>query len=258
MDEPYILSEEEFLKQLTHRIENRIPTSAIRKSDGENVVLAFGVLDSIPRKKYLKKMKHYNIRPWEIGFQQFIKLEMAKAFRNADLLGISHPEMRIRYWADELKILEYFELNKNTFCDLEFHLSFIKKPHESKSLLNSLAEPILTNRKVGVISYLDASEFLHQYNTEIVTRTEIPKRRARFQSMNRETFENVIEHIAKYNSEVDYWLVASGIYAKPFCEFIRKTGGIGIDIGSTIDTWVDDYQTRGHLRKIYQEYTSDK
>ena len=34
---------------------------------------------------------------------------------------------------------------------------------------------------------------------------------------------------------------------------IRQINGIGIDIGSSIDTWLNEYDSRGHLRKILEE-----
>ena len=61
-------------------------------------------------------------------------------------------------------------------------------------------------------------------------------------------YKNIIEEIKK--NEVDYWIVAAGIHAKIFCNQIKLNGGIGIDIGSSIDTWKNIYTSRGHLKKI--------
>ncbi len=253
MDEPYILSNDDLLKQLQHRIDNRIATSAVRKSDGENVVLAFGVYPEIPMKKYLKKLEHYNLKPWNLGFQLFLRSELIRAFRNADFLGISRPEMRRKFWAQELEILEYFELTGNSYCDLEFHFDFIRNPKGEIGLMNSEAERMLTNRKLGIISHQNVTEMVQALKSEIVFQTAIPRRRARWQSMTREIYDSVSADIRRYNDEVDFWIVGAGVYAKPFCEDIRCLGGIGLDLGSSLDSWANDFQTRRHLRKIYSE-----
>ena len=52
------------------------------------------------------------------------------------------------------------------------------------------------------------------------------------------------------NDEIDLWFVAAGAYAKPFCNYIKKTGSIGIDIGSSIDTWLGEYDSRKYLRSL--------
>ena len=140
---------------------------------------------------------------------------------------------------------------------MNFHMGFIKIPNKNK-LINPIAEEIINNRKIGIIGHCKVENFLNQYNSKVLTCIEIPKRRARFQRMTRKKYDGVLSKIMRYNSLVDIWLVSAGIYAKPFCEHIRKNGGIGIDIGSSLDTWVDEYHSRGHLRKLLNQYDENK
>jgi len=248
-----IISKEDCLKKILYSIEQKIPASFIRKSDGENIVLSYGSIKSIPFHKYRKKLVHFNIPIWDISFQLFIRSELINAFSNATLLGISPVGHRHGFWAMEEKILNYYLLQDISHCDMNFHMGFIKLPNRD-TLQNPIAEAIITNRKIGIIGHFKVEGLLKKYNSRVLTRIEIPKRRARFQRMTREKYDVVLSEIKKYCSLVDIWLVAAGIYAKPFCEHIRKNGGIGIDIGSSLDTWVDEYHSRGHLRKLLKQH----
>jgi len=251
-----ILSQDECLSLILKNINDGYQGSFIRKGDGENIVLAYGILNSIPFKNYRKKLIHYNISIWDISFQLFIRSELINAFSNASLLGVCPPgRLRHGFWEMEDEILSYFSLNNNRLGDVNFHMGFIKKPNNNE-LMNPIAQEIITNRKVGIISHCKVEEFLLQYQSKVLIRLEIPKRRARFQRMNRIVFNTIVENIKKYNSQVDFWIVAAGIHAKPFCEHIRRINGIGIDIGSSIDTWLNEYDSRGHLRKILEESQS--
>ena len=78
-----ILSKEDCLKNILSSVEQKIPASFIRKSDGENIILMYGILNSIPFKNYRKKLIHYNISIWDISFQLFIRSELINAFSNA-------------------------------------------------------------------------------------------------------------------------------------------------------------------------------
>ena len=248
-----ILSKKDCLKNILSSIEQKIPSSFIRKGDGKNIVLGFRSIANIPFLKYRKKLVHFNIKLWDISFQIFLKKELLTACCSATILGISPLENRHGFWALEDEILSHFSMNDRVFGDVNFHMGFIKFPNRD-TLRNSIAETIITNRKIGIIGHLKVEGFLKKYNSKVLTRIEIPKRRARFQRMTREKYDVVLSEIKKYCSLVDIWLVAAGIYAKPFCEHIRKNGGIGIDIGSSLDTWVDEYHSRGHLRKLLKQH----
>ena len=132
-------------------------------------------------------------------------------------------------------------------------MGFIKIPFQKK-LLNPIAEEIITNRKIGIIGHLNVEEFLHNYNSQVIIKLEIPKRRAKFQRMSRKKYDAILLDISNISPHLDIWLVAAGAYAKPFCEYIRYIGGVGIDIGSSLDTWANEYHSRGHLKTIFKKY----
>ena len=126
-----ILSKEDCLKNILSSVEQKIPASFIRKGDGENIVLMYGILNSIPFKNYRKKLTHYNISIWDIPFQLFIRSELIIAFSNATLLGISPVSHRHGLWEMEEKILNYYFLQDILRCDMNFHMGFIKIPNKN-------------------------------------------------------------------------------------------------------------------------------
>lgn len=248
-----ILNQDQCLKRILHDINKVEPGSYIRKGDGENIFLGYRKLNQISLFKYRKKLIHFNIRIWDKQFQTFLKEELAQACRTATILGISLPEHRHGFWSIEEEIINLLSLENLQYGDVNFHMGFIKLPRQHK-LMNPLAEDIIRNRKIGIISHCEVDNFLNHYNSKITTRIEIPKRRAKFQRMTRKKYDQVLSDIRDYNSKGDFWLVAAGIYAKPFCEYIRQHGGIGIDIGSSMDSWINEYHSRGHLRKLTAEH----
>ncbi len=248
-----ILNQDQTIHYILNQVKTKTPSSFIRKGDGENIVLAYGVIESIPFHRYRKKLIHFNIPIWKIPFQLFLRSELMKAYSNATLLGISPIEHRHDYWENEEQILHYFSLQEKTHCDMNFHMGFIKKP-DSSHLMIPMAEEIIQNRNIGVISHCKVESFLDKFNSEVVARVEIPRRRAKLQYMSRRIYDGVLTEIENIVHDTDIWLVAAGVYAKPFCEFIRLKGGIGIDIGSSMDSWLNNYQSRSHLRRIRSEY----
>ena len=130
-----ILSQDECLSLILKNINDGYQGSFIRKSDGENIVLSYGILNSIPFKNYRKKLIHYNISIWDISFQLFIRSELINAFSNATLLGISPANHRHGYWAMEEEILNYYSLQDILHCDMNFHMGFIKLPRQN-NLIN--------------------------------------------------------------------------------------------------------------------------
>ena len=51
-----ILSKEDCLKNILSSVEQKIPSSFIRKGDGKNIVLGFRSIANIPFLKYLKNI----------------------------------------------------------------------------------------------------------------------------------------------------------------------------------------------------------
>ncbi len=248
-----ILGDEAFLNILAERLQHREPTSAVRKGDGENIVLGYGLTREVPFQKYRKKMKHYNVHIWDLALQLKLRSELARAYQDADFLGISRPENRSGFWRNETFILEYFGLTDKPFFDMNFHFRFIKQP-DTNALLDAAAQALLTGKKIGVVSHWDVGPFLKTHGSEQVARFTLPKRRSRFHFMSVRLFDELRENLQAHAQKADLWFVAAGVYAKPFCNAIKSGGGFALDIGSSMDSWMNVYETRGHLRRIAKQY----
>jgi len=251
----HIKSNDDVLKDILLRIENKIPTSLVRKGDGENIIIGFGISKGIKFLKYLKKLRHFNISYYNYSFQNFFKNELIDSYINSDFLGVPSKEFYLGYTSSvrkyDFEISQYYGLDKNkNLIDSHFHLEFVKNP-KNNDLKNSLAQKIITNKSVGIISHFNVKPFLRKHNSNVIKQFSIPKRDAgMFNKMNLKKFNKIKDQILKNNNEIDLWLVAAGAYAKPFCNYIKKTGSIGIDIGSSIDTWLGEYDSRKYLRSL--------
>ena len=133
---------------------------------------------------------------------------------------------------------------------MNFHMEFINYP-KRKILDISAAKRIISNRNIGIISCFDVSKFLSKHNTIVKKWIKIPiQKKIIHKNFNMKFYNYIFEEINEI--EVDFWIVAAGIHAKIFCNHIKLNGGIGIDIGSSIDTWKNIYSSRRHLREIYK------
>ncbi len=252
-----ILADEVFLNLLTDRLRQGEPTSAVRKGDGENIVLGYGLKKDFPFSNYRKKMKHFNVHLWDLPLQLKLRAELIRAYQEADFVGISRPENRSGFWQNEEFILDYFGLNGKTFFDMNFHFQFIKQPDKTE-LLHPVAQELISRKKIGVVSHWDVSAFLQAHGSEQAFRFTLPKRRSRFHFMSVPLFDAIVKELKAKATQADIWFVAAGVYAKPFCNAVKSGGGFALDIGSSMDSWMNVYETRGHLRRLAKQYREEK
>ena len=64
----------ELLKTIIKRVEQCIPTSVVRKSDGENIILGYLNIKGIKTRKYFKKLRHFNINILILNFNFFLEM----------------------------------------------------------------------------------------------------------------------------------------------------------------------------------------
>lgn len=236
------------LNMINSHINNHVASSFIRKGDGENIVIGYKKIEKIKYRDFKRMMRIMNVRLINYKFQNYIQKSLIQSFNNCDMLGISCEKQRYGYWAIEEEVLKLLNVNSNKFCDMNFHMEFVKSP--KKNLLdNSLAKKIISNKVVGVISCFDVSSFLAKHNTIIKKWIEMPIQKDRIinKKLNIQFYKNVFSSINE--NQVDFWIIAAGIHAKIFCNQIKLNGGIAVDIGSAIDSWKNIYSSRGYLRE---------
>ena len=244
----------QLLEIIKNKIDSKTPLSVVRKGDGENVIIGYNVVHGIKTIKYLRKLRHFNIRIINIKFQKYLRTELVKSFLNADYLGVAKNYSYSSIRKYDMEISNHYKFNEDNFIDSHFHLEFVKIPDKIE-LINKNAQHIISNKKIGLISHLNINSFLKYHKSEVVVQYKIPKRDAGFfNKMNFDSYYSVLDGIKKNQSKVDLWLLAAGPYAKLFSNYIKKIGGVGLDIGSAIDTWAGEYESRKYLREILNEY----
>ena len=247
------ISNNQLLLEVINRVENNIPSSIIRKSDGENVIIGYKNIKGIKLRKYLKKLRHFNISYFNFSFQKFFRKELINSFYDADYIGVPIKYFYYGYTSSvrkfEPKITNYFSFNKEKYVDNHFQLEFIKLPNKNK-LKNPIAEKLITNKKIGLITHFNLNDFFLKFNSKVLYQKSIPKRDLRKFNlkMNIDKYNDIINFIKLNANKVDIWFLAAGAYAKPFSKYIKKYNGVAVDLGSVIDTWADEFHSRKFLR----------
>lgn len=247
------ITNDQLLLKIINRVENNIPTSVIRKSDGENVIIGYRNIKGIRLRKYLKKLRHFNISYFNFSFQKFFKQELVNSFYDADYIGVPIKSYYHGYTSSvrkfEPEITNFFGFNKEIFVDNHFQLEFVKLPDQNK-LKNPLSEKLISNKKIGLITHFNLDNFFLKFNSKVICQASIPKRDLRNLNlkMNIKKYNDIINFIQSNKNKVDIWFLAAGAYAKPFSQYIKKYNGVAVDLGSVIDTWANEFHSRKFLR----------
>mgnify|MGYP001216962564 FL=1 len=247
------ISNDNLLVAIEKAIKDNSSLSVIRKGDGENVIIGFNTVKGIKLIKYIRKLRHFNIRRFDIKFQKYFKRKLIKSFIEADYLGIAKDYSYSSIRKFDSEITAYYNLDNKKLVDSHFHLEFVKNPNNN-NLINPIAQRLISNKKIGIISHLNISKFLKHHNSDIVAQFSIPKRDAGlFNKMTTKKFKEIVNSISNVKEKIDVWYLAAGAYAKPFSNHIKKENGIAIDIGSAIDTWAGEYHSRKYLRELKEK-----
>ena len=67
-----IIDNKTFLSLLNKKIKEKSPLSVIRKGDGENIIIAYGIHNGIRLKKYDKKLRHLILDIMILSFKSFL------------------------------------------------------------------------------------------------------------------------------------------------------------------------------------------
>ena len=253
MKDSQIMDNDILLNMIDNHINEGIASSFIRKGDGENIVIGYKKIDGIKFKDFNRMMRIMNVRLFNYKFQEFIRKSLVESFNNCSVLGISKENHRFGHWEIEEKILALLDFRSNKYCDMNFHMEFIKYPNKNE-LDISVARKIISNKKIGIISCFDVSDFLARHNTIVKKWIKMPIQKDKLlnRKLNIFIYNDIFAEII--NNKVDFWIVAAGIHAKIFCNQIKLNGGIAIDLGSSIDSWKNIYSSRGYLSEIFNRF----
>ena len=151
MKDSQIMDNDILLNMIDKHINEGIASSFIRKGDGENIVIGYKKIDGIKFKDFNRMMRIMNVRLFNYKFQKFIRKSLVESFNNCSVLGISKENQRFGHWAIEDEILALLNFHSNQYCDMNFHMEFIKYPNQ-RELDASVARKIISNKRIGIIS----------------------------------------------------------------------------------------------------------
>ena len=98
MKDSQIIDNDILLNMIDNHINEGIPSSFIRKGDGENIVIGYKKIDGIKFKDFNRMMRIMNVRLFNYKFQEFIRKSLVESFNNCNVLGISKENQRFGHW----------------------------------------------------------------------------------------------------------------------------------------------------------------
>jgi hypothetical protein len=250
------------VKSVIKAIEEQKPFSMLRVGHCEVRFLAYGYLygeSDIDASAALQWGQSV-----DSGKAQWIQNNLVKAIANASMLGY---KARAEFSSKPLKIFE----NSVSMClenlsllrpgqiqvDPNVHFALGKSVEFLRALAGAKTVVIISPRTE--LAEQMSSLFGETVRIELITLpgefridgpTDIAERFARFVEIETE--------VARLTGKGVVFLVGAGVAGKQYCEIARAGGGIGLDLGSTLDAWAG-IDSRGHgfpleLKQVFATY----
>ncbi len=265
-------------KQLIQNIIQKKPFSFIRLGDGEGNILFWGKY----RNEYPELARFCLRRIWNLMFGavklpdesilEMIYTKMSNAALEADYLGI-HTHQQVEKMLSQLS-------SKDTEKDFRGGIGVLNtwdwfsvldskqqksgrtlvKWHVNRIMLDKYDELINYAEDVSLITcYQELLPRLHTYyNIQEGKSYLIPPQALNIKATPEKShFPEVFHQIEKELRESDLknklFFVGAGLLGKLYCNTIRKSGGMAIDVGSVMDVWmglgVRGYQNSDFINK---------
>lgn len=244
------------------KIQTKTPTSIIRLGDGEGIFLDYETFLLQHQKEDMTTIQkrwwgESRIPDSEItGIQNKIK----QSINNADVLGI--PNL-LRMVKSNEQIKTKKSVHHRGLLAINYYLEKSYQPNQNTVLTSchlqndfevwNLYNYIFTDvKRLKIITcHKGVDKLLFSkfgiVDTEVIT---IPPES--FHSHKFGVHQKVNSHYPDFFNQMhqkincnqgDIYLVAAGFLGKIYCGYIKQSGGIGIDIGSVVDLWMN-YKTR--------------
>lgn len=226
----------EVAERVTEALAGGEPLSAIRIGDGESRLL--GWPEFTPR-WVLDKSLNYWFGHTQIAGEDLAGLaeELRAATAAADILGVpSRKQAQMaKGWANVGRYLAHYELaNGATLADCNFHWHLLEQ-----DLFPSLFEAA---RALKLITCRDVAEPLARTFglNHVPAWYPIPEeantgRQATIHYPER--FEELRRELVRFDLTGTLVLVGAGALGKIYCEWVKRAGGVALDIGSVFDGW---------------------
>lgn len=247
-----VLTFPEFVAELTRALRERKPYSFTRYGDGEGIILGYpehtkqvnmnGRLD-----------KWFGSKHMGAGEQIQFANDMRQSIREADMIGIPgarHMEINVN-WRSVGRYLSTYNLLRDDLrvCSMDEVLHLQTKQMYAELFKSGGVDG------VHVISCRDVEPVLRKAcNMQWVKSFFIPPQLRPCVGLNLsperkhypERYNDLRERLANKDMRGQVVLVGAGGLGKVYCMWIKRAGGIALDLGSVLDGWVGA-TTRSHI-----------
>lgn len=237
---------------IKERIMRKKPFSLVRIGDGESVVLDWKEGSHCQDLEDHMRLWFGNYKPRTEDLRQLRRL-LTRAAENATFLGIPtrrqvtiHRRYQTSYEYLE-RLVEKQPLRQQHICDAAIHRYLHLSGDIIAFLKGSECLGLVTCRNV-------ANQVQEVFQPLVMSHYILPEecsgrsvKQGALYSWLPKGFEKLLSRITIPYRGAPF-LVGGGIMGKLICEFIRKKGGIAMDIGSIFDGW-SSINTRGYFEK---------
>lgn len=214
------------------RLRARHSCSVIRLGDGEGRLLGWPerVDQNVLGRHLYFWFGHANFSPDDL---QRIRRDLEYAIYTADIVGLPNEENQARgdVWQEPQRWLEERNLlDHHVICDHELHLQLW---HE-----NLLPEIVAAAERVSLITCRQVVDEMRDYfKLGYLKCYKVPEEGNTGRMATRhfpDTYNQLLEEL-KHNAIGELCLVGAGVLGKAYCAWIRRAGGVALDIGSLFD-----------------------
>lgn len=242
-----------FLSALLHAVETRTPFSFVRIGDGEGIVMGYPEYTSLNR--CLQRYEKW-FRSDVLTQQNMLALSTSirEACRKADIVGLPSPRhmglgkdwQNVRRYMESLSIV-----SKSTItCAMDYVIDLQVRGEYRKFLQRRDIRCITCRnvtkqlRSLGVAS---SDIFFLPPQIKPACGADYSSGEQHYPNL----YEKIHEWIAKKSGGI--YLIGAGGLGKVYCQWVKESGGVAIDIGSVFDGWAG-LPTRTHLRIMMDRF----
>lgn len=223
--------------------DDRAPFSLMRLGNGEGRVLGFP--DFIPPIWLARSMRNwFGSRTPEFSVAS-LRNEAADLVAEANLIGVLRPRYPDPQYRLPLSLLELYGLvgPDAALCPANTHLQLLEE--------NFYAELLAGERGISLVcGHALDTEIASAFNLPDVRLFKVPAQaKFFFDPSEDQHFPTVFERLrndidVRWPGEI--FLIGAGFLGKIYCGWVKRLGGIAVDIGSVFDLWAGE-TTRGNV-----------
>lgn len=237
-----------FYLQLKDVFKNPRPWAHIRFGDGEGIVMGYPEYTSKQRcaKRWAKWIGHSDID------MEAFAIEIRNAVEMADIAGLPckrHQKVN-QNWRNVKKYIKKYKLlnHESLTCCMDWTVELQRRDLYKELLFDKEDVVYISCRNV-------AEQLKNKFNIKKVHAFHLPPQHRPFVGevlTGKKHYPNIYYEIMSYLSDDltgKIFLVGAGGLGKIYCSWIKRGGGVALDIGSIFDGWAG-LRTRSYLNEI--------